>query len=794
MKQIPYLNLDFYSSWLTKLLAPITATLAFINSIVQFVQFWRGDQGIVTRVLWFASVLLILVSLHHIGYSRILSPIIRENKWGKLSSKEIYKYGETVSKVARTSIYISILLIITFLGVAIQRNNVLKDKVVVLVADFDGPDKKNYQVTQILLSQLSNSLASYNDILIIPLNKPITEQEGSKKAQSFGKEYQADLVVWGWYGVTESDVLLAIHVENLSEEQYLPIMASNLYGMQLPVNEIKSFQIQQKLSSQMTALTLFLGGIARFEADDYEDAINRFSGALNEQWPDELTSKIFIYYYRGLSYLSLLNIPTDISHVQKAIDDFSKALEINPKIVFANYYRALGYSFINDYENAKDDYELIIGTTNESLFSFTELATLSTLVFELEKAIKYFSLAIEDDPNNFLLYNNRASLYLSENEYTRSLNDINKAIKIEPDFYLLYSTRAETYINMGEYENAIKDINYAIDLISTGDSPENSGMLYFRRGFVYSKIKQFDKALIDYTYALKINSSLIYVYEDRGRTYMELGEYEKAIEDFTFSIENDNSFLLPDNYFSRGTAFEKLGKTEEALTDFSYSAQAYADFSSSFYRQGDIDHANAECARAISNFQELSENNRDKSIIRLANAVVNSFRKKCPSMLDGPYPAMTWQIRLSNNPIIPDTGLAGIKIGDSVESVRETLDDGDGWFKTEIPNYSDCCFGGIWVSNNASLTILFTNSKQEVFGFILQVQENLNDTKYIPFIKDVSIGTSETELLSHWGDPIATKKPSTTSECTMIFYPGIKFRVCGNDRLIDFIEIPDINY
>ena len=88
----------------------------------------------------------------------------------------------------------------------------LESKVVILIAEIDGPDPKKYRVTEELISQLGDALANYNDIYIISLGEIITEHQGSSCARDIGQQRHADIVLWGYYGATETDVRLTLHV------------------------------------------------------------------------------------------------------------------------------------------------------------------------------------------------------------------------------------------------------------------------------------------------------------------------------------------------------------------------------------------------------------------------------------------------------------------------------------------------------------------------------------------------------------------------------------------------------
>lgn len=77
------------------------------------------------------------------------------------------------------------------------------NKVIILVADFDGPEAKNYRVTENILRQLKDACHDYNDMEVKALEDNITEQQGSKKAKEKGQELRASIIIWGSYGVTK---------------------------------------------------------------------------------------------------------------------------------------------------------------------------------------------------------------------------------------------------------------------------------------------------------------------------------------------------------------------------------------------------------------------------------------------------------------------------------------------------------------------------------------------------------------------------------------------------------------
>jgi len=818
LKQAKQLDktMENLKEWITKTWAPIAGLLGAITLIVQFTQLWRGDQETVTKVIWVAGAILFVISLYYAGYSKKLSPIILTNLYGEPLTRNVYRYGK-FSRIARTLFFLSILGIPILWGISIHHNNILDKKVVVLIANLDGPDPKNYRVTEQLLSQLSDSLSGYDDTVIIALGETITEQEGSKKAQDLGKNYRADLVIWGWYGVTESDVLLTIHVENLSKLNYLPLMPSNSYDMQMPAYEIKSFEIQQRLSSQMTALTLFLGGVIRYEASDYQNAIKRLSESLNEQWPNELASRKFVFFYRGVSYQISADGSTSKDSLSKAIADFSKVIEMDSGFWQAYYHRAMSYVLLNDGSNARKDYQsfLIRAPYPTNSDGYRTFAFLALVAGDDTKAIEYLNIAIEKDPKDALSLSYRSVFYSSKGEKDRALEDINRAIQLEPKFSVYYMSRAEIYRGMKKLELALKDINRALDLDTASEELGAHAIDLFYRGLIYNDMNEYTKAINDFSASIELAPTFYSVYYERGLAYLRLEELVSAIKDFSTFLQNSdpNDFTRPDAHYYRGVAFDEFGYQGYAFIDYIVAAEYYTNITKSWNDAGSEDAAKTKCKSAIANFQALSDKSKSDSIVQWANSVVKAFQAACPDTIVERIPTKFWLVELIINPIIPGSGLAGLKIGDTFTDAIERLDKPDlAYDLVEKPNDPNCCQGLAWGSDGLFFTVIFPKddfTDPKVLGFRLEALDDPRQRFYVPFINNILVGTSEEELLSYWGNPVATKEISNAStafssntrevtNCTELYYSGIMFGVCESqsikERFVYYIEISNIDH
>jgi tetratricopeptide (TPR) repeat protein len=84
-----------------------------------------------------------------------------------------------------------------------------------------------------------------------------------------------------------------------------------------------------------------------------------------------------------------------------------------------------------------------------------------------------------------------------------------------------------------EYDKAIKDFTDAIRL-----DPKNAAA-YRYRGHAHFKKKEYDRAIKDFTDAIRLGPKFITAYFGRGLAYYFKKEYDKAIRDYTQAIRLD---------------------------------------------------------------------------------------------------------------------------------------------------------------------------------------------------------------------------------------------------------------
>ncbi|NET62376.1 MAG: tetratricopeptide repeat protein [Symploca sp. SIO2E6] len=421
-----------------------------------------------------------------------------------------------------------------------HQQSLLKNQVVVLVANFENPQDDQWGVTKDIIHQLEEALEEYDNVEVQALNEEITAQEGIKVARAKGKKHHADIVLWGWYQDTDSHAKVTVKFEVLEELHYLPSVQTK--PLIQTIAKLESFEIQTQLSEEMSYLTLFTIGLVRYEAKDYEGAIARFTKALEfvldaEQAIVQNNTIDALYFYRGVAYYYK-------GEQDKAITDFNQVLKIHPEYAEVYSNRGCAYSEKGELDQAIADYT---------------------------QALKFY-------PEYAPAYYNRGIAYSDKGEQDKVIADYTQALKFYPEYAPAYYNRGIAYSDKGEQDKVIADYNQALK-INPGFTPA-----YINRGNAYFDKGESDKAIADFTQALKINSEYALAYNNRGNTYSDKGESDKAIADFTQALKINSEYALA--YNNRGNAYSDKGELEKAITDFTQALKIYPEDALAYNNRG----------------------------------------------------------------------------------------------------------------------------------------------------------------------------------------------------------------
>jgi tetratricopeptide (TPR) repeat protein len=174
------------------------------------------------------------------------------------------------------------------------------------------------------------------------------------------------------------------------------------------------------------------------------------------------------YYEQGLVFYKSMEY-------DRSIDDFTKALEINPKDKENHkvyYMRGRSYLENRQYDQAINDFtkalEICPETDKATKFSIMESRGNSYHALNKnDAAIKDFSDAIAlnlKHKNMKYVYNNRGWVWQNKQDYQKALKDYYAALAIDPAFVPSYYGRALSWYKLGNLPRALEDAKEALRL------------------------------------------------------------------------------------------------------------------------------------------------------------------------------------------------------------------------------------------------------------------------------------------------------------------------------------------
>lgn len=276
-----------------------------------------------------------------------------------------------------------------------------------------------------------------------------------------------------------------------------------------------------------------------------------------------------------------------------AIEQFSKAIELDPDYEKAYIQRAITYLQLDDFQKASIDFDRAI-VFNEKDGELYYLAGNSYYnLGEYEIALERLSAAIGFKNNFYEAYQVRSVVLTELRRYQEALDDCRKCLKIREDEQGFYNI-ARVYENLEMYPEAEEAYRLSIEenprVINTHfalasllyelenfeeayasitevmllDPLNLEGMLL--QGQILAARKNFPKAIEVLSLASIEYPDEARIFHYRGEYYSALNQPRNAIIDYTRVIELDPG--LATAYYKRAGAYELTRDYEDAMLDY----------------------------------------------------------------------------------------------------------------------------------------------------------------------------------------------------------------------------------
>jgi tetratricopeptide (TPR) repeat protein len=281
---------------------------------------------------------------------------------------------------------------------------------------------------------------------------------------------------------------------------------------------------------------------------------------------------------------------------KSAIDNYSKALELDAKNSKALKLRAAAFEKSGRIEEASADYENLVGLEpkeKEYYYNtarlladlnklkdadnylrkaidldkgYTEALTLEVKVLynlrDFKNGLMYSQLAIDDKKTNISLYNHALNLDSLKN-YAEAEKFYKNARSVDAKFIAAFIGQANCMIKLNRIDEAIKVCDEALKI----DASNNEALM--SKALAFAAKKEYQSAINEITKVIiSVPSERAYLY--RASFYEVLGQHQTAASDYTQVIKlNDKNVLA---YLRRAAANEQIQNYKAALADYNMVA------------------------------------------------------------------------------------------------------------------------------------------------------------------------------------------------------------------------------
>ncbi len=190
----------------------------------------------------------------------------------------------------------------------------------------------------------------------------------------------------------------------------------------------------------------------------------------------------------------------------EAIDEYNKALEINPNDSHTWLYNGRALDNLGRYD----------------------------------EALAAYNKALEINPNFLLAWTNKGNVLLSLGRYEDAITAYNKALDIDPNDAVNWNEKGVSLSYLGRYDEALAAYNKALEI-----TPENA-ITWNNKGNALYGLKIYEEALTAYTKASEINPNIAIYWQNKGYSLFNLKRYEEALNAYNtaLQIEPNNEKIL----------------------------------------------------------------------------------------------------------------------------------------------------------------------------------------------------------------------------------------------------------
>jgi len=288
----------------------------------------------------------------------------------------------------------------------------------------------------------------------------------------------------------------------------------------------------------------------------------------------------------------------DMAKYQDAVNQYSKAIEMEPSMEDLYVARAKAYEKMKDVKSAYNDYETANGFAPKDINVIIKLGSLNNDLGNYAKAYTLLNRASSMEKRNSKIYPEKVISLMGMQEYDKALKVSDTALILKTDASIYYY-RGMIYVNLRndafakkEFEKSLaKDSRYEESRLALAD-------LYLRKGSIGDALEQCNSVI-------KGNEKSTNGYLMRSKIYVANLDFPAAINDISRNIviDPDN----PDFYFIRGNYYQQFNQHSDAIIDFSKYISAKPDDPAGYFARAKSYEETMNFEKATTDYEKITQ-------------------------------------------------------------------------------------------------------------------------------------------------------------------------------------------
>ena len=237
----------------------------------------------------------------------------------------------------------------------------------------------------------------------------------------------------------------------------------------------------------------------------------------------EKSDHIGCHFNRARAYIAR-------AEFDRAINSLNRVIQIDPKNSDAYSLRGHVYTLKQNFGQSIADQKKAIELDGKNALAYERSAVAYLAKKDPVSSKKDLEQAFQIDPNLPEALCDRAVVFAANKDYVRANADLDAALNFNPRNAQAHFIRSRIFKIQGNNVGALNSLDLAI---AAGEDPN----VYCERGNLLLEQKEEEKALSDFSRAIKLSPNMVAAYQGRYRANKKLGNTEQMQEDLVKAKE-----------------------------------------------------------------------------------------------------------------------------------------------------------------------------------------------------------------------------------------------------------------